>query len=372
VKASYSRVNSFGGVKAKRGFPWAVSWRKVRLRFARGVEVTFADRWRALRQIEEFASEGTWKPVVVYGPEGCGKTALFKQAFEILGGYGYSVVYVSPLEEEEEWRVRASPEVVEVARDLFTLALGERGSALVDLALRILSAVSKRRRLVAILMDDVFQAVGLDAVEVYVKKLLNFLEYPPGGLEKAVVIVGSSEGVSRARVGRHSWADVYMMWNMSKEGFREFYNQIPNGKLSLDEAWAATGGNPRALRDLYLSGWSVEKAVERIASSRGLRRLVASLTEEQRKILAESVEDPDVLYRRLREAQTMEEKRMVEELIDKLVGLNLIVEEISIRSEHIWIDEPPATDRSIGIGNEAAWQSPLHREAVKTALKHLG
>ena len=364
------RVYSFGGVEAKQGFLWAVSWGRVRLRFAGDVEVTFADRWRALRQIEEFAGEGTWKPVVVYGPEGCGKTALFKQAFEILEGYGYSVVYVGPLE-EGEWRVRASPGALEAARDLFTLALGERGPVLVDLALRILSAVSKRRRLVAILLDDVFQAVGLDAVEVYVKRLLNFLEYPPGGLDKAVVILGSSEWVSRVRVGRHGWADVYMMWNMSMEGFGELYSQIPNGKLSLDEAWAATGGNPGALRDLYLSGWSVEKAVERIASSRGLRRLVASLTEEQRRILAESVEDPDALYRRLREARTREEKRIVEELIDKLVELNLIAEDISIRSEHTWIDEPPTTDRSIGVGNEVAWQTPLHREAVKTTLKHL-
>jgi len=364
------RVNSFGGVEAKQGFLWAVSWGRVRLRFARGVEVTFADKWKALRQIEGFAAGGTWKPVVVYGPEGCGKTALFKQAFEILEGYGYSVVYVGPLE-EGEWRVRASPGAVEAARDLFNLALGERGSALVDLALRILSVVSKRRRLVAILLDDVFQAVGLDAAEVYVKRLLNFLEYPPGGLEKAVVIVGSSEGVTRVRVGRHSWADVYMMWNMSREGFRELYDQIPGEKPPLEEAWAATGGNPRALRDLYLSGWSVEKAVERIASSRGLKRLVASLTEEQRRILAESIEDPDALYRRLREARTREEKRMVEELIDKLVELNLIAEEVSIRSEHTWIDEPPTTDKSIGVGDEAAWQTPLHREAVKTTLKHL-
>jgi len=89
VKASYLRVNSFGEVEARRGFPYAVSWRKVRLRFARDVEVTFADRWRALRQIEGFADGGTWKPVVIYGPEGCGKTALFKQAFEILEGYGF-------------------------------------------------------------------------------------------------------------------------------------------------------------------------------------------------------------------------------------------------------------------------------------------
>jgi len=349
-----------------------VAWRRIKLRFARGVEVTFADRWRALRQVEDFAVGGTWKPVVVYGPEGCGKTALLRQAFEVLQGYGYSVIYVSPLEEEDEWRVRVSPEVIEVARDLVTLALGERGTALVDLVLRMLSALSKRKRLAAILMDDIFQAVGLDKAEIYVKRLLNFVEYPPEGLEKAVIIVGSSEGVTRTRVGRHSWADIYLVWNMSKEGFRELYDQIPGEKPPLEEAWKLAGGNPRVLKDLYLSGWSLKEAAEKIVAGRGLKKVIGDLTETQRRILVESVEDPDALYRRLREAQTREEKRVISELIDRLVELNLIVDDVSIRSGHTWIDEPPTTDKSIGVGDEVAWQSPLHREAVRTALRYLG
>jgi len=349
-----------------------VAWKRIRLRFARGVEVTFADRWRALKQIEEFAAEGTWKPVVVYGPEGCGKTTLLRQAFEVLHSYGYSVIYVSPLEEEDEWRIKVSPEIVEAARDLATLALGERGAALVDLALRMLSALSKRRKLVAILMDDVFQAVGLDKAEMYVKRLLNFVEYPPEGLESVVAIVGSSEGITKTRIGRHRWADIYLMWNMPKEGFRELYDQIPGEKPPFEDVWRLTGGNPGALKDLYLSGWSFEKAVERIVSGRGLKKVVGDLAETQRRILIEVVEDPDALYRELRMAQTREGKKVVLELIDKLVELNLIVDDIGIRSEHIWIDEPPITDRSIGIGDEAAWQTPLHREAVRTALRYLG
>jgi len=38
-----------------------VAWKRIKLRFASGVEVTFADRWRALRQVEDFAVGGTWK-----------------------------------------------------------------------------------------------------------------------------------------------------------------------------------------------------------------------------------------------------------------------------------------------------------------------
>jgi hypothetical protein len=35
-----------------------------------------------------------------------------------------------------------------------------------------------------------------------------------------------------------------------------------------------------------------------------------------------------------------------------------------------WVDEPPLEkDPEIGVGREVAWQTPLHREAVKRALE---
>jgi GTPase SAR1 family protein len=48
--------------------------RRVKLSFA-DLKVDFCDRGRALQQVEEFAERGTWHPIVVFGPEGCGKTA---------------------------------------------------------------------------------------------------------------------------------------------------------------------------------------------------------------------------------------------------------------------------------------------------------
>jgi len=70
-----------------------------------------------------------------------------------------------------------------------------------------------------VMADDVFQAIGLDAVAAYVKALLNLIEYPASRYERMVVLVATSEGVSRREVGRHLWAEVVPMWNMSKEGF---------------------------------------------------------------------------------------------------------------------------------------------------------
>ena len=57
---------------------------KIKLSFAPALEVEFVNRERALKQVEELAEKGTRFPIVVFGPEGCGKTAWLKQATFIL------------------------------------------------------------------------------------------------------------------------------------------------------------------------------------------------------------------------------------------------------------------------------------------------
>ncbi|MFP3267788.1 MAG: ATP-binding protein, partial [Thermoproteus sp.] len=71
--------------------------RRVRLSLLPGLEVEFTDRDRAIRQVEDWARESTRWPVVVFGPEGCGKSALLRQAAAMLRDLGYDVVYVDPL-----------------------------------------------------------------------------------------------------------------------------------------------------------------------------------------------------------------------------------------------------------------------------------
>jgi aspartate/methionine/tyrosine aminotransferase len=76
-----------------------------------------------------------------------------------------------------------------------------------------------RKRKITLLIDEVFQAIGLDKVEVYVKSLLNLIEYPPESYENIVIIVATSKGLSRWRIGRHLWAEIKPVWNMSRRGF---------------------------------------------------------------------------------------------------------------------------------------------------------
>jgi hypothetical protein len=42
------------------------------------------------------------------------------------------------------------------------------------------------------------------------------------------------------------------------------------------------------------------------------------------------------------------------------------------RDQVFWVDQPsPERDPELGIGRHVAWQTPLHREAVKRALKEV-
>ena len=105
--------------------------------------------------------------------------------------------------------------------------------------------------------------------------------------------------------------------------------------------------------------WSPKKAAERMVSLRKLLYFVNSLSMDEKKWLSEAVEDPDTLFTRERIP-----------LLDKLVERNLVVDDIPARSPDLWIDTPPPEkDTELGIGKHVAWQTPLHREAVKLALK---
>jgi dephospho-CoA kinase len=312
-----------------------------------------------LKQVVEWVEGVITQPIVVYGPEGCGKSAWLKQVAEVLRGYGFDVIYVDILNREYV----AYTDVKEVFRRFSEVIADVTGLApikLADLIIVLANELLRRwgRRRVALLVDEVFQAIGLDRVEVYVKSLLNIIEYPPAEYEKVIAIVVSSEGLSRTRIGRHRWAEIRVMWNMGKEGFKELYEEVPGVKPDFEYIWKLVSGNPKLLAQLYGSRWSVDHLIKNIAISRNLHIFTTSLTNEGKRWLYEAIEDPDTLLQRDRIP-----------LLNKLVELNMIVNGITYRDPELWIDEPPPEKNlELGIGKYIAWQTPLHKEAIKKVL----
>jgi hypothetical protein len=112
----------------------------------------------------------------------------------------------------------------------------------VDLAKELFGRWGKKK--VAVLVDEVFQTVVLDKTGIYVKSLLNLIEYPPRSYEKIIAIAVTSEGVAREEIKRHPWAELRPMWNMPREGFRLLYGKLPGPKPPFEDVWRWTGGNP--------------------------------------------------------------------------------------------------------------------------------
>jgi len=209
---------------------------------------------------------------------------------------------------------------------------------------------------IAILVDEVFQAIGLDKAETYVKSLLGLIEYPPNSYERIVAIIATSEGLTRSRIGRHRWALLRPIWNMSKRGLEELYEKIPGFKPKFEDIWMLTGGNPDILSKLYQANWNVEKVITEYVKS---KEITPSFIVKWRNWLEEAIRDPDILW----------DPSTPEELIRELIAKNLIMYNLYDRDAWFWIDEPPPErDLELGIGRYIAWQTPLHKEAIKKVL----
>jgi predicted AAA+ superfamily ATPase len=131
------------------------------LYFTPGLEVEFVDRDRAIRQIYELAEKGTRVPLVIYGPEGCGKSALLKQATEVLRERGFDVIYIDALQGE----FITYTDVKEVVEKLSEVLAETTNIALIRLADIVISLAKDllrkwRKKKIALLVDEVFQAIG--------------------------------------------------------------------------------------------------------------------------------------------------------------------------------------------------------------------
>jgi len=252
-----------------------------------------------------------------------------RQAVEALREAGYDTFYIDPMHKA----FIAYSDVKDIIKKLGEATAEVIGIAEVRLATLTIDAVKElvdvwRKKRVAILLDEVFQAIGLNKAEIYTKGLLNLIEYPPRSYEGVIVIVATSEDVTRREIGRHRWASLRPMWNMSRKGFEELYEKIPSAKPEFEDIWRLTGGNPDVLSKLYQASWNVNRVITELVRS---KEITTSFIEKWRGWLEEAVKDPDIIWK----------ADFPDELVREMIAKHLIVHNIYERDPWFWIDEPP-------------------------------
>ena len=183
-----------------------------------GLVVEFADQERALGAGGGVRRGGHQVAYRRIRPGGLRQDRLPPAGNRGAEGVGVRRILPPPLDRAFSAEVD-DPDVKRLFLDLVRRTLedgrwGRLAMAVFDLTREIL-----RRRKVAVIADDVFQAIGLDKSAAYVKGLLNMIEHPQYKYENIVVLVATSEGVSRREIGGHRWARLMPMWNMARDGF---------------------------------------------------------------------------------------------------------------------------------------------------------
>ena len=144
--------------------------------------------------MKEWAEGGTYPVQVIYGSEGCGKTAWLRQSIELLRELGFEVVYVNPINKEvyvEFNVVGLREEFMRLVKEaLAQNALGKLVWLAFDIAKELIKAT---RGKIAVIVDDVFQILEVKETAIYVKALLDLVEYPPEHYEKIITIAATRE-----------------------------------------------------------------------------------------------------------------------------------------------------------------------------------
>ncbi len=327
--------------------------------------IKFIDRLGELSALNQLAERGAGVPIFVYGPEGCGKTRLLKEFLSPLASDSeFVTVYVDALETQDLARgIYGTRDVVKLILDYASSLKGPIGVLLAYATTRIMSRIEKsivKNKHVVIVVDDIVKSLGLDKVEIYMKNLLKLVEYDLAERdpESILVIATTSEGLSLDTVMLHpTWTSTRLVWNLDYRGARELIEAIGFPGDYIDDAWALTGGNPRALIQVAsIYNWNLDLWVRDVYSK--IRHMLLEDPEfsGMSKELIAIAEDPDVISRNP-SGNVVKAHKLARKY-------NLIIYKATLTLTGDYLNPNP----ELGIGEYYAWQLPVYPRIIKEML----
>jgi len=221
----------------------------------------FINKEAELQWVREYARRSHATPFVIYGPEGCGKTALALEAVRRFSSWyaGGIALYIDGKARRAAEAVKSNVNIGDVLAEVGGLA-GSVGRSAARLAVwllgKIVEKIAERFAPMNILVvDELFSAVGVSEGALAVKyakelgdrvlrsKKAELGEIPKPLAEASVsYLIFSSEGSSRRELSRHNWAHIALMWNMGERGFQQLGEIL--GAPDFSAAWRLCGGQP--------------------------------------------------------------------------------------------------------------------------------
>ncbi len=317
--------------------------------------IPFVDRESEMSKLLGYTDRGFYPVLFIYGPEGCGKTRLLREFIaRIKAREDVVAVYIDAQSTERvEDAVYGPKELVEYLSTAIEGVSGVVGKLVAQLLPRAIKKVFEYRlrgKKLVIAVDDVAKPLGLDVVESYAKKLLDLVEWALGvGVDKVFVLATTSEGISMRYLARHSYVSLDMLWNLSMDAAIELLRILNAPRDRIDEIYRYTGGNPRAMIEMYTLRWDVNAWLERLFKK--LQNLVIDALYRYREQVADVLDDIDKLVR-------------YPSLRDVLLELNLVIPIV-----RPCLGYTPSIDRELGIGRFYAWQIPAYREVLKRVVE---
>jgi len=289
-------------------------------------------------------------PLIIYGPEGCGKTTLMRYLTRRLGSKNYTSLYINALEynvaKALEFR---GPVINSIIRDLLRDIGGPLPSILSNIVQLIVDKIWVKLKSLGnglfIVIDDVYKAIGLENVDRYTKLVYEWISWKASEYtNKLLVVITTSEGASKRILVRHTYTRVSLIWNMDYGSYEEFIEQL-EPRIRVDEAYSITGGNPRLTIELAEYSWDTKK-------------LMSVYEEKIKKILQETSIKPSKLQSLVEDPDSEPKTARI------LEDAGLMIELYRTTS----ISQPkPSTE--LGIGKEWAWQTPLYKNIVQEYIK---
>jgi len=238
------------------------------------VELPFVGRSAELEAVKRYNEKQMYLPTFVFGPEGCGKSRLFREAVRrFKEWYPDGVAVLVDVREERLERAVLATAPVDVKKLAKRLAkamfkslsqITHFGEFFATMATSIPEFVKTRGvRRIFVVVDEVTTA--FTNVEAYAKSMESTMNVGrPEELKDVIVnfFAPTSEGYARDLLSRHNYVAQNYIWNLPRHDFEELYYRArelyPGQAPPFDEVWRLYGGNPRALEELAARhGWNV-------------------------------------------------------------------------------------------------------------------